>query len=285
MKKVVALILIVAVVAAGLLLLRKRKADRAQASPAPILAAVVAIRDLEIQPVTLTLPAMGIVASDVSALLSTRISGQVTAVFKKEGDPVAKGEILARIDAMDLEAKKQGVALQRQGIVFQVESKKVEFDALLTALKSAEEAHARTKELLDIKGASAEQYSQEEAEIARIKASLTAARNSVETLQKSMETLGASMREIDSLMNYAAITAPIDGTVSQILVRPGHTRQAVAADLIKNRALFEPFPARYASRRGSDAGGSGTTADFQGSDRRYRIVAVCGAAAAGSWAG
>lgn len=89
---------------------------------------------------------MGIVASDVSALLSTRISGQVTAVFRKEGDPVAKGEILARIDATDLEAKKQGVVLQRQGIVFQVESKKVEVDALQTALKSAEEAHARTKE-------------------------------------------------------------------------------------------------------------------------------------------
>ncbi|MDZ7596945.1 MAG: HlyD family efflux transporter periplasmic adaptor subunit [Desulfobacterales bacterium] len=29
------------------------------------------------------------------------------------------------------------------------------------------------------------------------------------------------MREIDSLMNYATITAPIDGTVSQILARPG----------------------------------------------------------------
>ncbi|MDZ7596946.1 MAG: biotin/lipoyl-binding protein [Desulfobacterales bacterium] len=125
------------------LLIRKRKADRAQASPPPILAAVVATRDLETQPVTLTLPAMGLVASEVSALLSTRISGQVLAVFKQEGDPVQKGEILARIDAMDLEAKKQGVVLQRQGIVFQVESKKAEVDELQTALKSAREAHAQ----------------------------------------------------------------------------------------------------------------------------------------------
>jgi RND family efflux transporter MFP subunit len=221
MKKLIPLVLVVAVVAAGLLLLQKRKADLAQASPPSILPAVVATSDLKTQPVSLTLPAMGMVASDISAVLSTRISGQVMQVFKQEGDSVKKGDILARIDATDLEAKKQGVTLQRQGIVFQVEARKAEVNALKMSLKSAEEAHARTQELLDIKGASAEQYSQEEAEIAKLKAGLTAARNGIETLQKSVGTLGASMREIDSLMNYATLIAPIEGTLSQILVRPG----------------------------------------------------------------
>lgn len=222
MKKRLVLILVVVMVAgAGLLLLKKRQAALAEALPAPVLPAVVATLALKAQPVTLTLPAMGIVASEVSAVLSTRISGQVTKLFKQEGDSVKKGEILARIDATDLEAKKQGVTLQRQGMVFQVEAKKAEVDALEMSLKSAEEAHARTKELLDIKGASPEQYSQEEAEIAKLKAGLTAARNGIETLQKSMQTLGASMREIDSSINYATLAAPIDGTVSQILARPG----------------------------------------------------------------
>jgi len=221
MKKLITLILVVAVVAAALLLLKKRKADLAHDLPAAIMPAVVTAIELKTQPITLTLPAMGVVASDASAVLSTRISGQVTEVFKQEGDPVKKGDLLARIDATDLKAKKQGVVLQRQGIVFQVEAKKAEVNALEMSLKSAQEAHVRTKELLDIKGASAEQYSQEEAELARLKAGLTAARNGIETLQKSMGTLRASMREIDSLMSYAALVAPIDGTVSQILARPG----------------------------------------------------------------
>lgn len=221
MKKIVALVVVFVIVAAGLFLLRQRKARLAQVSPASVLPAVVATMDLKPQPVTLTLPAMGVVASDISAVLSTRISGQVMEVFKQEGDPVRKGEMLARIDATDLVAKKQGVTLQRQGIAFQVEAKKAEVNALEMSLKSTQEAHARTKELLDIKGASPEQYSREEAEIAKLKAGLTAVRNSIETLQKSMETLGASMREIDSLMSYATLVAPIDGTMSQILVRPG----------------------------------------------------------------
>jgi membrane fusion protein, multidrug efflux system len=221
MKKIIALILLFAVVAAGLLLLKKRKAALAEALPPPVLPAVVAAVELKPQAVTLTLPAMGIVASDVSTVLSTRISGQVTKVFKQEGDPVKKGEILARIDATDLEAKKQGVAFQRQGMVFQVAAKKAEVTALEMTLKSALEAHARTRELLAIKGAAPEQYSREEADIATLKANLAAARNGIETLQKSMGTLDASVREIDSLMNYATLVAPIDGTVSRILARPG----------------------------------------------------------------
>ena len=221
MKKLVTVLLIIVIVAAGLLLLKKRKTDLARVSPAPILPAVVATTVLSNQTLTLTLPAMGIVASDISAVLSTRISGQVTAVSKQEGDAVKKGDILARIDARDLEAKKQGVVLQRQGIVFQIEGRRAEVEALEASLKNAEDSHARTKELLEVNGASAEQYSQETAEIAKIKGALAGARSSIETLQKNMETLSASMREIDSLMNYATLVAPIDGTVSQILVRPG----------------------------------------------------------------
>ncbi len=220
-KRAVIIVVFLLVAAGGVMLLKKRKADHARVSPASVLPAVVAATDLKAQPVTLTLPAMGVVASDISAVLSTRISGQVMEVLKREGDPVKKGEVLARIDATDLAAKKQGIALQRQGIAFQVEAKKAEVNALELSIKSAKEAHARTRELLAVKGASPEQYSQEKAEIAKLKAGLTAARNSIETLQKSMETLGASMREIDSLMNYATLVAPIDGTVGQILARPG----------------------------------------------------------------
>lgn len=221
MRKLVTLILVAAVIAAGLVLFKKRSAELAQASAALVMPAVVSAVELKPQRVTLTLPAMGVAASDVSAVLSTRISGQVIAVPKREGQSVKEGEVLVRIDAKDLEAKKQGVSLQRQGMGFQVEAKKAEVSALETAVTTAREAHARTKELLDIKGASPEQYSQEEAEIAKLQASLTAARNSIETLQKGMETQAAAMREIDSTMRYSELTSPINGTVSQILARPG----------------------------------------------------------------
>jgi multidrug efflux pump subunit AcrA (membrane-fusion protein) len=221
MKKFVAIFLVLFVAAGGVFLLKKRKADLAQAAPASVLPAVVATTVLKTSRVTLTLPAMGIVASEVSAVLSTKVSGQVIAVYKQEGNSVKKGDVLARIDVRELEAKKHGLTLQRQEIAFQVDSKKADVKALEISLTTSVESHARTEELLKVKGASIEEFSEEQAKIAKIRAGLSAARNSIETLLKGGEALGASIREIESLMDYATVISPIDGTVSQSLAKPG----------------------------------------------------------------
>ena len=192
-KRVVVILVILLIAAAGLMLLKKRKADLAQALPAPVLPAVVATIELNNQPVTLTLPAMGVAASDVSAVLSTRISGQVTKVLKREGESVQKGELIALIDDADLQARRKGLLAKRDGMDSEIEAQR--------------QAHQRTLELFKVKGASLEQKQMEEA--------------AIERLVRERESLLQNIREIDSLMNYAKIVAPIDGTVSQILARPG----------------------------------------------------------------
>lgn len=221
MKKWIALLLVIAVAAGAAALLKKRKAEFAVTSPPRLMPAVVAASTLTSGPVTLTLPAMGMVASDASAVLSTKISGQVTHLYRQEGDAVKAGDVLARIDVKDLIARKQGLLLKRRGIPYQIDTTRAEIQALETSLNSARDTHARTLELLAVKGASIEQSSQEEAQIAGIEAKITAAGNSIETLRMSMETLDASMREIDSLMNYATIISPVDGVIGEILARPG----------------------------------------------------------------
>ena len=221
MKKSITIFLIIVIVVGGVLLLKKRRADLAKATPATVLPAVVETIKLKSGPITLTLPAMGIIASDVSTVLSTKVSGRVLSVKKQEGDAVTKGEVVARIDISELEAKKQGLQSQRQGIGFQIDAKKADVKALETALTTAKDTHSRTAELLRVKGASIEQFSQEASEIARIEANLSAARNSVSSFGKNIETLNAAIREIDSLMSYATVTSPIDGTISQSLIKPG----------------------------------------------------------------
>lgn len=192
-KRIVIIVAIVLIVAAGLVLLHKRKADLAQASPAPVLSVVVAPMELKSQPVTLTLPAMGVVASDVSAVLSTRISGRITKVLKREGSPVHQGDLIALIDNGDLEAKRKGLLAKRDGVDAEIETQR--------------QAHQRTLELFKVKGASLEQKQMEEA--------------AIERLVKERESLQQNIREIEVLSSYARIIAPVDGTVSQLLVRPG----------------------------------------------------------------
>jgi RND family efflux transporter MFP subunit len=192
-KKLVAILLVIVLVVAGLLLLKKRKAELARATPAQVLPAVVATVDLTVQPVTLTLPAMGVVASNVSVELSTKISGQIMKVLKREGEKVLSGDLIAQIDDGDLQAKRNGLQAKRAGV-----------DAELEAQR---QAHQRTLDLFEVKGASLEQKQMEEA--------------AIERLVQERESLLQNIREIEELSTYAHILAPVDGIVSQILARPG----------------------------------------------------------------
>ncbi len=113
MKKkliVIGVILLVAISAIGLL--KMRKAALAKASPPAVLPVVVDAVTLLPQRVTLTLPAMGVVSSDISTTLSTKVSGRVVKVSKREGDAVKKGDLLIRIDARELRAQKENLASQ-----------------------------------------------------------------------------------------------------------------------------------------------------------------------------
>lgn len=223
MKKIVAVVLIAALAIGGVALFMRRQAQLAAAKPAPALPVVADMMVMERAPVLLTLPAMGVVVSELSTTLSTKVTGQILQVFKQEGDAVKKGERLALIDARELIAKKQGLVSQRQGLDYQMAAKREDLKAAQAALSAAREAHGRTQALVEIKGASIEQFRQEEVGIAQIEAQLAAAENGLSTLEKNRKTLDKSIEEVEALIGYTLITAPIDGTVSE--------RQAKAGDL------------------------------------------------------
>lgn len=217
----IVIVVILLVVAAAVGLLQKRKHDRAQAPAAAVLPVVLDAVVPSRNDLTLTLPAMGIVSSDVSTTLSTKVSGRVTAILKKEGEKVRKGELLLRIDAQELQAKKEGLRLKRSSLDFDITGKRGNLKALQTALQNAQESHVRTKELLDVKGASIEQYDKEESEIAQLKAQIQSNESAIAMLQSGRRELSQNELEIDSQLSYTSLTSPIDGTLSEALIVAG----------------------------------------------------------------
>ena len=215
------ILVILLVVGAATGLLIKRKHDLAKVPAAVVLPVVVDAVVPVSQTVTLSLPAMGIVSSDVSTTLSTKVSGRVNGLFKKEGDSVHKGELLLSIDDQELQAKKQGLRLKRSSLDFDITGKRGNLQALQTAMQNALDSHRRTKELLDVKGASVEQYSKEETEIAQIKSQIEVVKSSISMLQSGREELTQNEKEIDNQLSYTSIISPIDGTLSARLVMAG----------------------------------------------------------------
>jgi RND family efflux transporter MFP subunit len=192
-KRLILILVILLIVASAVILLKKRKSELAKAPIAAVLPVVVEAVTPQTQQVTLTLPAMGVVSSDLSTTLSTKLSGRIETLYRQEGDVLRAGDVIARIDSVELQAKRK--ALQAK------------IDGLDAEIKVQDESHARTLELFEVGGAALEQKQKEE--------------TAIERLGMERQSLLQNIAEIEQLESYARIVAPVSGTLSAALVKAG----------------------------------------------------------------
>lgn len=127
------------------------------------------------------------------ATLSTRLMATVASVTVREGERVEAGQVLARLDTRDLDAK-----------AAQVEAGLAEAEAMH---REAEAMERRIRSLYNDSAATRVQLDQAETGLARTQAAVRTAR--------------AAAAEVAAHRSYAAITAPFAGVVVQRFVDPG----------------------------------------------------------------
>ncbi len=127
------------------------------------------------------------------ATLSTRLMATVLEVSVHEGDRVAAGQVLVRLDARDLDAKRA-----------QVEAGLAEAAAVQT---EARQQAGRIRALYADSAATRAQLDQVEAGLARAEAAVRMAR--------------AQAAELAATASYAEVRAPFAGTVTRRAVDPG----------------------------------------------------------------
>jgi RND family efflux transporter MFP subunit len=143
--------------------------------------------------VSASFEAAGIAAPVEQATLSTRLMASVTAVLVHEGDRVAQGQLLARLDARDLAAKR---SQSEAGI-----------GAAVAMAQEARTQADRMRALYADSAATRYQLDQAETGLARAEAGLRAAT--------------AASAEIDAMGAYAEIRAPFAGLVTHRFVDVG----------------------------------------------------------------
>lgn len=151
---------------------------------------VVEVRDTTLAAV---LEAAGTAEPIQRAVLSTRLMGTVTAVLVREGDRVRARQVLARVDARDIAAKRDRAAA---GLA--------EAEAVR---REAETQAGRFRALYADSAATRAQLDAAETGLARAEAAVVSAR--------------AAARELEALGAYAELRAPYAGTVSRRSVDPG----------------------------------------------------------------
>lgn len=177
----------------GLLPACRREAaapDRLGAAAAPLDGRVIEVRDTTIPAV---LEAAGIAAPVQRATLSTKVMGAVTSVRVQEGARVRAGQVLARIDARDIAAKRAQAAA---GLA---DADAVHRDALTQA--------QRFRALYADSAATRAQFDAAETGLARAEAGVRTAQAAASVL----EAYGA----------YAEVRAPFAGMVTQRFVDQG----------------------------------------------------------------
>jgi multidrug efflux pump subunit AcrA (membrane-fusion protein) len=270
---IAAIAAIVLVLAAGGIILKKRKAAAGNVALPAIVPAVVDTLKTELKPVTLTLPALAEVTSDVSAILASKLSARIMTVSKAEGSAVKKGELVVVLDDLDLKSRASALAIQQNSIDLDVLSKKEAQGALEVNLSNLNQSHGRTRELMQVKGASIEQFQDEETRIALLKSQIESAKSAVAMLKNSRDVAQEAIREIANSLSYTRLVSPIDGTVSIVYAHEGELAQPgkplakitgksgmvlnvrLPADILSREVIFADRRMALTAKQISNAGG------------------------------
>lgn len=220
-------------------------------APETTLAPAVTVETLTLrpQPIANTLDLAGTIRPVDQATLSTRVTGRITQLPLEAGDRFHKGDVLARIDVMDMAAQTsqaqsavaqaQSAVAQRQAelsraqaTLNQLESQKIEAQAALQLAKIDQSRMAR----LQTEGAVAQErldqanttLSQAQAKLAQMNAGIRQARAAIQQSQAAIGQSRAAVNQAESSVksasvseSYGTIIAPFDGVVVQKLAYEG----------------------------------------------------------------
>jgi len=206
LKIAIPILIAVALAIGGMSLIKKRQEADKKLPPAEKIAITVKTTKPEVTKKILSLPYVATVKNDNEVVINTKFAGKILYI-KNLGDKVSKGEIVAKIDNTDLQAKLSEINSQISSVEQKLNAEKINLDNLL-------KTHARTKKLLEVKMASIEQYEAEKSKIATLKAQIKADINSLKALEENKKS-------ILNNMTYTVIKSPITGVVSAKFANKG----------------------------------------------------------------
>ena len=138
-------------------------------------------------------PFLAQVLSDKSIALSTKLAGYVEKVLVEESQKVKKGDILVRIDAIEIRSN--------------IDALKAALNAQKSDLSLVKSIYARNKKLYAIGGLSKEQ--------------LTTSRVAVSLKSSVLESTKQKIDQLEHQLSYLQIVAPFDGEIDAVLMHEG----------------------------------------------------------------
>jgi HlyD family secretion protein len=165
--------------------------------------------------------ASGRVQPEIEVKISPDVSGEIIAMYVKEGDPVKAGQILCRIRPDNYEsfsARAEATVNQSKAQLEQAKAAVLQAEARLIRTKADYE---RNRKLLAEKVISQADFETSEANYNVAKQDIEAQRANVRAAQYSIQSAQASLRDAKENLRKTTIYSPVNGTVSKLNVEQG----------------------------------------------------------------
>lgn len=201
----------------------RHEPDAARGSAAPATVTGVRVAPVAAEQLDLVRELAGSVQSIAVSEVSARIMAQVTSVTVREGDRVAKGQVLVTLDDRDLQAKvrqAESGLRQAEAAVRQAEAARAQATAQFDL---ATATHTRYRALLDGKAVSRQEYEHVATQEAVARAAVAQSEGAVAQAEGAVAQAVSAVEEARTWLAFAVIPSPVSGRVSAKRIDPGST--------------------------------------------------------------
>jgi HlyD family secretion protein len=157
----------------------------------------------------------------IDVVVGAQTTGQLEAFRAAEGVRLAKGEVVAIVDASTLELQLQQIAAQRTATASRVEEVTKQIGVLEAQIGIARRAYERARRLYDVQAATAQQLDQAERDYRTLAAQIEAAAAQRQTASREALSADARVAQIRDQITKSQIANPITGTVLATYTKSG----------------------------------------------------------------
>lgn len=157
--------------------------------------------------------------------VAAKYAGRVIDILFDEGDMVKEGDIIAHIDAQDLEAQRNGAKANLAAAKNAVAEAQAQIAHREAELELARAEEQRAKALVGT-GVSKELYDQRKAAVKTAQAALNVSKAQFDSTENQVETAQAEIDRLNVLIEDAVLKAPMGGRVQYRLAEPGEVLSA-----------------------------------------------------------
>lgn len=160
----------------------------------------------------------GIVQFDQEAKMSFKVGGVITKVNAVLGQKIKKGNILAVIDNTDYQVQVQQALAAKDGAKANEKSSEAQIEKAKAQLVTSKSNFLRIEKLYLNNHTSLNEFEKAKTQYENAKAALNTALAQKSASASQVNVANAQVTASQNQLNYTRLTAPINGTIAQIMV-------------------------------------------------------------------